>query len=300
MCLAVKFGDYGRGVNDTRVMNLPDGRELAWLESGKARGDPVFIFHGTPGTRLQVSFDEKAITASGVRLIAPDRPGYGHSSFHKGRTLVDWASDVAVLADHLKIEKFAVAGVSGGGPHAAVCARLLSDRVSAAGIVSGMGPLAEPEFREAMEGFNKGTTLVAARAPFVLYPVFALQEFVMRRWPDAALRGASRIFAEPDAKLLERPDVRAAFMSDLRQSSAVQATTQDLVLFGRDWGFRLEDISVPVDVWHGDVDKNVPFAHGKAMAERIPGASFHECPGEGHLLVVSHLEEILRSLADTS
>jgi pimeloyl-ACP methyl ester carboxylesterase len=282
-------------------MNLPDGRELAWLESGKPRGHPVFIFHGTPGTRLQVSFDEKAITASGVRLIAPDRPGYGHSSFHKGRTLADWSSDVATLADHLKIENFAVAGVSGGGPHAAVCARFLADRVSAAGLVSGMGPLAEPEFREAMEGFNKGTTMVAARAPFVLSPLFALQEVVMRRWPDAALRQASRVFAEPDVKLLERPDIRAIFMSDLRQpSSAAQATTQDLVLFGRDWGFRLEEISVPVHVWHGDADKNVPFAHGKAMARRIPGASFHECPGEGHLLVVSHLEEILRTLTDNS
>src|SRR5205807_9443897 len=145
-------------VGDTRVMNLPDGRELAWLESGKPRGTPVFMFHGTPGSRLQVSFDEKAISASGVRFIAPDRPGYGHSSFHPGRTLADWASDVAALADHLKIERFAVAGVSGGGPHAAACAALLPERVTAVGIVSGVGPLSEPGFTSAMEGFNRFPT----------------------------------------------------------------------------------------------------------------------------------------------
>ena len=110
---------------DTRVMELPDGRELAWLEAGKPRGRPVFAFHGTPGSRRQVSFDEKSITAAGVRMIAPDRPGYGHSSYHPGRSLADWAADVSALADHLKVGTFTVVGVSGGGPHAVACARLL-------------------------------------------------------------------------------------------------------------------------------------------------------------------------------
>ena len=108
-------------MGDTVVMDLPDGRELAWLELGCPSGPPVFVFHGTPGSRLQVSFDEEPITASGVRFIAPDRPGYGHSSFHRGRRLADWASDVSRLADHLQIDRFSVVGISGGGPHAAVC-----------------------------------------------------------------------------------------------------------------------------------------------------------------------------------
>ena len=290
---------YGQVMGDTQVMTLPDGRELAWLEKGKARGAPVFVFHGTPGTRLQVSFDDKAITASGVRFIAPDRPGYGHSSFHRGRTLADWATDVATLADHLKIERFAVAGVSGGGPHAAVCAGLLSDRVTGAAIVSGVGPMADPELSAEMVAFNKAAVVMAARAPFLLVPVFAFQQYFMRRWPDAALRAAARQFAAPDVELLQRPDVRAAFMDDLRQPSATtaQAGAQDFVLFARDWGFRLQDISVPVQVWHGDLDRNVPFAQGEFMADRIPGAEFHACPGEGHLVVVNHLEEILKGVS---
>jgi pimeloyl-ACP methyl ester carboxylesterase len=283
-------------------MTLPDGRELAWLETGKARGSPVFMFHGTPGTRLQVSFDEKAIAASGVRLIAPDRPGYGHSTYHRGRTLVDWATDVAALADHLKIERFAVAGVSGGGPHSAVCARLLSDRVTGAAIVSGVGPLADPALSADMVAFNKFVVVMAARAPFALLPLFAFQDYFMRHWPDAALRAAARQFAAPDVELLQRPDVRAAFMMEAKQPSATtaQAAAQDFVLFAGDWGFRIQDIAVPVQVWHGDLDRNVPFAQGKFMAEQIPGADFHECPGEGHLLVVPHLEEILRAVGATA
>jgi pimeloyl-ACP methyl ester carboxylesterase len=284
-------------------MTLPDGRELAWLEAGRARGTPVFVFHGTPGTRLQVSFDEKTISASGVRFVAPDRPGYGHSSFHAGRTLADWADDVVTLADHLKIERFAVAGVSGGGPHAAACARFLPERVTAAAIVSGVGPISDPDYATTMVGFNRAATVLASRTPaFFLTGVFSAQEFFVRHWPDAALRFASKRLPVPDAAVFERPAVRDAFMKDLRTPSATtaQAAAQDFVLFVRDWGFRLQDVSVPVHVWHGDLDKNVPYSHGVFMAERIPGADFHACPGEGHLLVVDHLAEILRTVTAAS
>ena len=175
-------------MSDTRVMELPDGRELAWLETGRPRGRPVFAFHGTPGSRRQVSFDEKSVAAAGVRMIAPDRPGYGLSSFHPGRHLADWASDVAALADRLKLDSFAVIGVSGGGPHAVACARMLPERVTAAGIVSGVGPMGDPEFDVGMEGFNRGLSFLAQQAPLVLRPAFWFQDFAMRHWPEAALR----------------------------------------------------------------------------------------------------------------
>jgi pimeloyl-ACP methyl ester carboxylesterase len=284
---------------DTRVMELPDGRELAWLEVGRPRGRLVFAFHGTPGSRRQVSFDEKAIAAAGVRMIAPDRPGYGHSSFYPGRSIVDWAADVAALADHLKLDTFAVVGVSGGGPHALACARMLPDRVTAAGIVSGVGPMGDPEFDVDMVGFNRGLTFLARQSPLVLLPLFWFQEFSVRRWPDAALRAATKRFPAPDVALLERADVRAALFDDVHHSSATaaQAATQDFVLFARDWGFRLHDVTVPSHFWHGDADRNVPMGHGRFMAAHVPGAVLHECPGEGHLFYVNHLEEVLRTVA---
>jgi pimeloyl-ACP methyl ester carboxylesterase len=280
-------------------MEVADGRELAWLEAGKPRGRPVLAFHGTPGSRRQVAFDEKSISAAGVRMIALDRPGYGHSSFHPGRTLLDWAADVGALADHLKLDSFAVLGVSGGGPHAAVCARSLPERVSSAAIVSGVGPMGHPEFGVGMAGFNRGITFLARQSPLALRPLFWFQELLLRRWPEVALRVARKQFPPADVALFERPDVRAAFFDDARHSSptTAQAATQDFVLFARDWGFRLEDVAVPCHLWHGDVDRNVPIGHGRFMAERIPGAVLHECPGEGHLLFVNHLEEILKTLA---
>lgn len=284
---------------DTRVMELPDGRELAWLEAGRPRGRPVFAFHGTPGSRRQVSFDGKAVTAAGVRMIAPDRPGYGLSSYHPRRSLLDWPADVAALADHLKLDSFAVVGVSGGGPHAVACARMLPDRVTAVGIVSGVGPMADHEFDVGMVGFNRGISFLAAQAPVVLHPVFWFEEFSLRRWPEAVLRAATKRLPASDAALLERDDVRTAFFDDAHRASATtaQAATQDFVLFVRDWGFRLQDVAVPCHLWHGDADRNVPIGHGRFMAGRIPGAVLHECPGEGHFLYVDYLEEVMRTVA---
>ncbi len=283
-------------------MDLPDGRELAWIEAGKPRGTPVFMFHGTPGSRLQVSFDQKTIAASGVRFVAPDRPGYGHSTFQQGRTLADWAADVAALADHLKIDRFAVSGVSGGGPHAAVCAALLGERVTGVALVSGVGPMGDAALADTMTGINRGLATLAAHAPAALFPFVSAQDFVVRRWPEWALDTATKRMPGADAAVLERPDVRAAFVEDARRASAstAHAAVQDLVLFARDWGFRLQDISVPTHVWHGDADKSVPFSHGEFVARQIPGAELHPCPGEGHLLVVDHLGEILQTLAAPS
>ncbi|HEY6474266.1 MAG TPA: alpha/beta hydrolase [Acidimicrobiales bacterium] len=287
---------------DTRVMELPDGRELAWLESGKPRGFPVFTFHGTPGSRLQVSFDPKAFSAAAVRCIAPDRPGYGHSSFHPGRGLADWAADVAALADHLKLERFGVAGLSGGGPHAAACAAFLPERVAVAGLISSVGPLSEPDLAGAMVGVNRGITTVATRAPFALLPLFAAQDFAVRRWPEKMLEVARQRMPEADATVLAEPHVveLMALEARLAPGTAARAGAQDFTLFARPWGFRIQDISMPVHLWHGDADQNVPPAHARFMAQRIPRAELHEYPGEGHLLYHRHVGDIMRTLAEAA
>ena len=285
-------------MGDTVVMVLPDDRELAWLELGDPKGPPVFVFHGTPGSRLQVSFDQEPIIAAGVRFIAVDRPGYGHSTFQRGRRLADWPSDVACLADHLKVDRFSVVGISGGGPHAVVSARFLTDRVVGVGIVSGVGPLADLEAEEGMMGFNRAVTRLARTSPYLVYPPLALGAFVFRKWPEVALRAASGQLPAADIEVFSRPEVKAAFIEDYRRASSTSAlaAAQDFALFAREWGFCLEDITAPVDIWHGDKDRNVPISHGRIQAERIPGARFHECPGLGHMLAVDRMEEILRSV----
>ena len=283
---------------DAQVLELPDGRALAWGEIGDPDGRPVLAFHGTPGSRHQVLVDPDGAAAAGVRLIAPDRPGYGLSAYQPGRTLAGWADDVAVLADHLGLDRFAVMGISGGGPHAAVCARFLPERVSAAALVSGVGLMADPGSEAGMMGPNRLFARVARRAPMANAPLFGLVGILGRRSPDRAMAMMASRAPTADAAALEEPLLRDAFRRDLHQASRTtgRAAAQDFGLFARDWGFRLEDITVPVQVWQGDEDVNVPVAHAERQAAAIPGAVLHLIPGEGHLMVVAHLSEILGEL----
>jgi pimeloyl-ACP methyl ester carboxylesterase len=150
-----------------------------------------------------------------------------------------------------------------------------------------------------MWGVSRALAQLAAKSRTVLRPVFAAQEFLTRHWPERVLQSALRQLPPPDAAVLGRDEERAAFVEEAKKSSAstAKAATQDFAIFTRDWGFRLDEITVPVHVWHGDADRNVPMAHGRFQAAAIPGSSFHDCPGEGHLLAIDHIEEILRTVS---
>lgn len=280
------------------LMQLRDGRELSWAEMGDPAGYPVFAFHGTPGSCRQVLVDPAPALAAGARMIAPDRPGRGSSTWQSRRTFAGWARDVAELADHLGIDRFAVLGISGGGPHAAVCARFLPDRVTSAALVSGVGSLAEPGSEAGMMAANRMFARLARNAPAANAVIFGLIFLVGRRAPERVLPLLVNSMPAVDTAMLSRPEVRNSFLGLLSDASptAGRAAAQDFRLFARDWGFRLEDIRVPVQVWQGDVDVNVPVAHAERQAAAIPGAVLHMVPGEGHLMSFDHFEEILREL----
>jgi pimeloyl-ACP methyl ester carboxylesterase len=286
---------------DALLMQLADGRELAWAEMGDPVDYPVFAFHGTPGSRHQVLVDPAPAHAVGARVIAPDRPGYGSSTRQRRRTLEGWANDVAELADHLGVGHFAVLGVSGGGPHAAACARFLPDRVSAAALVSGVASLAKPGSEAGMKLTNRFVARVARKAPAVNALPLGLISLFGRRAPERLFRTLLKTMSVADAGVLSRLEVRSPLVASLAHASptAGRAAAQEFALVARDWGFRLEDITVPVQVWQGDADLNVPVAHAEHQAAAIPRAVLHLVPGEGHVMFVDHFEEILRELLDS-
>jgi pimeloyl-ACP methyl ester carboxylesterase len=282
---------------ETRVIELADGRELAWLELGDPAGVPVFAFHGTPGSRLSLLVGDKPVLPPGIRLIAPDRPGFGHSSYEPHRRLVDWPKDVEALAGHLGVERFAVMGISGGGPHAVVCARYLGDRLLGTAVVSGLAPISRDprRFTDNMMGFNRVMFRLARWSQLLPTMIYTIGMAVVRRSPERALAGMVRDLPPSDVEVISRPEVRTTFLREMTRFTATagRAGGQEFAMFTRDWGFQVEDIAVPVHIWHGDQDRNVPIASGRALAGAIPGAVFHECPGEGHLLSFDHNDEIL-------
>lgn len=282
-------------MTDSHVMTLSDGRELGWLEFGEPDGWPIFGFHGTPGSRLQMGIDEAAVHRAGVRLIAPDRPGYGLSTFQANRRLVDWPTDVVQLADHLGVDRFSVMGVSGGGPHAMVCAAALAERVTTAGIVSGAGPLSDPRIADGMPRSTKLITTLSRKRSRVFRAFTVVQVELVRRWPARALDLMVKQLPPCDADVLGRPDLRALFERDVAHASRTtgRAHSQDFELFASDWAFDLDTITVPVFIWHGEADRNVPLTHAQVMHAAIPNSVLHTFPGEGHFLVADRLEEIL-------
>jgi pimeloyl-ACP methyl ester carboxylesterase len=284
---------------DATILRLDDGRLLAYADLGDPAGTPVFAFHGTPGSfRQAVPFDAAA-KRLGIRLIAPDRPGYGFSDYDASRRLTDWPRDVADLAAALGIDRFGVLGVSGGGPHAAVCAHQLGARLLGAAIVCGIGPTLRNEDAEGMMPMNRLLTRLARRSRLLVWPLFALMGLLMRHFGKAMFARLVKSLPEPDQRVLSRPDVFDLFVEEQRRAprSAALAAAQDFELFTRPWGFRLEDIAIPVHVFFGELDVNVPAAHGRLQADRITNAKAHYFRNEAHMLAFEHPDEILVAAA---
>jgi pimeloyl-ACP methyl ester carboxylesterase len=162
--------------------------------------------------------------------------------------------------------------------------------------------LGEPGANEGMMLLNRLITALARKSEYLVYPLFALSVAIFRRWPETAMRASSGQPRSSDFEIMSRPEVRAAYVDSYRSapSTSARAAAQDFALFTKDWGFRLEDITPPVDVWHGDDDRNIPISHGHLQAARIPGARMHDCPGQGHLIALDHLEEILRTVSSAN
>jgi len=286
-------------VDDLRVFELADSRDLAWREFGTNDGTPVIALHGSPGSHSNFAPVADVAAREGVRLIALDRPGYGHSTFDPGRTYERSAVDIGELAEHLHLEEFGVLGWSSGGPNAASCARYLGSRVSGCAIVSGPAP---PEGNVSAEGTRRANR-VAKRlevlAPWLTGPLFQAGMRQGRRSPEKSLAWMLRHLPACDARVLERAEVRTHWLADIARpvsSTAGRAASQDIGLEAQPWGFDLGEIKCPVHVWHGDADDTVTLPNGMYQANVIPQATLHEIPGEGHWLLYEHFGDILRNV----
>ncbi len=279
--------------NTDLTIRLPDGRTLGYAESGAPAGWPLFFFHGSPGSRLECRyFDEDALVRLNIRLITPDRPGFGLSDFQPKRAICDWPADVIALAGALGVERFGVLGISGGSPYAAVCARMVPERLTAVAIVSGVAP----NVPGATGGMGSGRYLLAlARWSPRLAGLFLGQMAVGLRHPDRMMAMVMKSMPPSDRELLAQPAVQRIFLAALREAfrQGTRGAAWDATLAARDWGFELAEIAMPVHLWQGEADHNVPPAMGRYLARAIPDCQATFVPAEGHLLVEQHLDEIL-------
>lgn len=288
--------------SEYRHVTLRDGRRLAFTEYGSPSGRPIIYCHGVPSSRVEGDLIVNSATASalGLRVIVSDRPGVGDSSSQPGRRIVDWPDDVVELAAALGLNTFAVLGSSGGAPYAAACGALLPSRVRVVGVVGGVAPADAPDFWSSMSGPLRLMFRLGRTAPALLRLLFRLNLRAVRRGGPQAGERMARWAPEPDRILLQRAEISGGFMACFEEAcrQGPAGPAEDMSLIARPWGFDLDAVKVPVLLWHGELDRNVPVAAGRYLASVFPNCRATFYPDEAHLSVpLNHQEEILSALA---
>lgn len=285
------------------TITASDGRTLGVAEWGDPDGTALFGLHGTPGSRFGRPPDEAGLARAGLRLVTYDRPGYGVSDRRPGRRVVDCVEDVAAIADALGIDRFAVTGGSGGGPHALAVAARLSSRVTAAECWVGAAPFdAEGlDWWAGMDPENVEEFGWAIEGEQVLHDNLArmAQEDLERIAKDPSKILSDDVqLADADRDKLARPDVQRVFVESLRGAYApgVWGWVDDDLAFVSEWGFGVDEITVPVIVRYGLKDVLVPASHGAWLASHVPGATVFVHSEGGHLSDPDTRIEELRAL----
>lgn len=268
---------------------------MCYAQYGAPDGEVVVNAHGGLACRLDVAAADAAARVAGVRLISPDRPGIGGSDPRPGRTVLDWADDVADLMDQLGVARFAAMGWSMGGQYAAAVAWALPERVRRVAIIAGALPLTEPGVFEQLPAFDRIYTRLSLRAPSLVKPCFAAMALAARRAPALYGRLAARQLGAADDAVLraEGYDEFARMSAEaLRRPAGV---VEDYRAWIRPWGFMPEQIAIPTDIWGGHQDELVSHAWPPELARRIPGATLRERPG-GHFLAHLYYPDIFANL----
>lgn len=286
------------------LVPTPDGRVLRVFEGGAPDGTPVVIHHGTPMSGLLYSLWDADARARGLRLISYDRPGYGGSSRHEGRSVADAATDTATILDALGAERFVAWGISGGGPHVLACGALLGDRVQAIACLSGVAPREAADL-DWMAGMGEDNVEEFGAAE--------QGEPTLRPWLEQAaadLRASTAAnFNESMASLLPPADLQllttelAEYMHTAMLAGlepGVDGWLDDDLAFVKPWGFELSAIQVPVLVFQGGTDLMVPASHGQWLASQLSPQETRLDPAAGHLATMQDIGAITGWLVSSS
>jgi pimeloyl-ACP methyl ester carboxylesterase len=272
---------------------LPDGRRLGYAEYGAPEGRPVLFFHGAPGSRHIHAGMARMAAQRGIRLIAAERPGYGLSSPQPGRSMLDWPGDVAALADALGLERFAVIGFSMGSVYALACAYRLAGRVTRLALAGALAPFDAPGVTIGMSPAVSGLYSLARSNPDELRRMFA----PLAESPSTLLAAVSASLPETDRTVANErtAEFEAEYAQCLR--GGIEGVVSDFVLASGEWGFPPGGINTEVHLWSGTNDCNTPSAMTAYLSSILPHNRTAMLPGEGHLSLYVHWEEILEGLS---
>ena len=282
-----------------KVINI-EGYSLAYQEYGDPVGAPVLFFHGWPSSRTMAELTDAAAKEAAVRIISPDRPGISRSEFAAGRKLLDWPAIVKALADHLGLDRFYVLAISGGAPYAYAAGWAIPQRIKAMAIASGAPPLLEltdhtgllPLYRWMLALYRKRPGLL--RFGFRIARPLALMGLPIRLRPILL-----KLLQPCDAESLRDSAAFNACFESQRKAwrGSAMGVMIDAQIYAEPWGFPLEEVGVPVRLWHGTKDRSFSLTVAKEVAARLPNCVAHYVERAGHYsLPIRNMPQILRDL----
>jgi pimeloyl-ACP methyl ester carboxylesterase len=292
--------DLAAQAGDLRRIALDHGRTLAFREYGHANGAPVIFCHGWPSSSTMAELTDEAGRELGVRIISPDRPGISDSSLHRERTLLDWPPLVRRLADHLGLGEFRMLGISGGAPYVFATAHAMRERVRAIAVASGAPPIVDLADHAGLLPLYRWMLALNRTNPRLLRLFVRIaRPFASVRMSVKIARGLLRFLQPCDREALR--DARAfnaCFESQRRAwRGGAEGVMLDAQIYAQPWGFRLEDVDLPVRLWHGKQDRSFSWRVAEEVEKRLPNVKARYVENAGHYsLPIRNMREILDDL----
>jgi pimeloyl-ACP methyl ester carboxylesterase len=279
----------------SRVLRLGDKTRIGYAEFGDPEGEAVLAIHGTPGSRFMFASTDAPARARRLRIVAPERPGYGLSDFRHMGSLAEEGEDLRRFADALGLDRLAIIGISGGSPYALATAAAMADRVVLLALISPIGPIAECPRSVRMSALHRLIFTRMGRSPASAAAFFWSLRYLIRHAPELAYRALMRRGAPSDRTVLARPEVKANLQAMVREGlgGGIDGARQDLRLFCGRWGLSLRDLDVPTIVWQGSDDTIVPPAAAYHLAETLPNCRLDVIQGGGHYWAFGEIERVL-------
>ncbi|HEV8422823.1 MAG TPA: alpha/beta hydrolase [Chthoniobacterales bacterium] len=282
------------------IISLASGQTIALAEYGARDGEPIFFSHGWPSSRTMAELTHTAARELNLRIISPDRPGIRNSSLHPKRKLLDWPPLLEELADRLGIEQFRMLGISGGTPYALASAWAMAERVRAIAVVSGAPPLTDLADLSGLLPLYRWMLFFYPRHRELLrYSFHAVRPFLSLKLPIRLRPLLLKLLQPCDASVLRDIAAFEACFESQRQAwrASADGLMVDAEIYAQPWGFPLEEIRVPVRLWHGKKDRSFHWNLADSLGKRLPNCTSRMVEGEGHYsLPIRHMQEILSDL----
>ncbi len=282
-------------LNET-LLTLADGRKLSFCEYGDANGLPVIFFHGILGSRYERHPDDSIINGLGIRLIVPDRPGYGRSDANSRGNHLDFVDDIVQLTDHLKINTFSIFGLSVGAIYAAACAYKVPEKITSAFLLGTTLPLRSfADIADLLPSFKMQYALTKY-IPHVarLFPEIAAQNAHSN--PAKFFRNMPMSYV--DREVFFREELHQHLIDSLLAGGGISHAgfIEDIMSSVQPWSFPIEDVKIKLDFWHGTDDLHSPIRRIYELAETIDNASITPVQGGGHFFIYDYWSDILKAI----